>query len=182
MAKRLRRAKAVTPGQRVGTKRRDMRWEAEGEVWDSRFEYEVFRGYRDAGWTVRRCTEADSLTYTRPVRNGVCGKCNSEEVASRHSYQPDLFVSPGPAQQGRKGSTAVDEPAGYFVEAKGYLRADRRSLLRALRKARPDVDLRLVCQRDYRVSAKHSLISWARTFLKCPAAVWTGGPPEWPTS
>src|SRR5690348_8060904 len=86
--------KKKIPGHRVGTKRRDMRWQDEsGEVWDSRFEYEVYRGYKAAGLSIRRCTEADSIRYTRQVRNGVCRKCNSNSVVTEHTYTPDFFIS-----------------------------------------------------------------------------------------
>lgn len=179
MARTVRKPKApVTPGRRIGTKRRDMRWEAEGQVWDSRFEYEVFRGYRDAGIKIRRCTEADSLRYTAPVRNGVCTECHSRGVVTEHTYTPDFFVSVGEANARGAANTGVSSP-GYYLEVKGYLRADRRSLLRALRKALPDVDLRLIAQRDYRVTKQLNLIGWAGKFLKCPAVVWSGGVPRW---
>lgn len=185
MAKRLRKPpRPVTPGVRVGTKRRDMRWQAEGQEWDSRLEYEVFRVYRDAGYNIRRCTAEDSVRYTRPVRNGVCNACGAVSVDSVHSYTADFFVFAGPKAEGGQSAAAdaAVASAGHYLEVKGYLRADRRSLLRALRKARPDVDLRLIAQRDYRVTKTATLTQWARRYLRCPAILWNGGVPDWSDS
>lgn len=177
MARRVRAASAkeVIPGHKVGVKRRDMRWSApDGTEWDSKFEYAVFLGYKEAGLDVRRTTEQDSLFYTRPVRNGACTKCDSCEVVSRHRYTPDLYAGSKDDRQ-RSGLQAP----GYYVEAKGYLRAEQRSLLRALRKARPDVDLRLIVQRDYKVTSKLTITEWARKYLRVRAVVWTGRVPTW---
>lgn len=158
------------PGKRVGTKRRDMRWLApDGVEWDSRFEYEVFRAHEQAGLRVRRCGPEDRVSYTRPVRNAVCGGCGSARVVTTHIYTPDLSVDP---DEGLDGT--------YVVECKGYLRAERRSLLRALVKARPDLRLRLIVQRDYPINKRGTTITeWARKFLKVPVAVWRGTPPDW---
>ena len=172
-------AVSKTPGTRVGTKRRDMRWRApDGTEWDSRFEYEVFLAYTAAGFQTRKATEQDCVTYSRPVRNGVCRKCGALEVATQHRYTPDLFVIPPHA--GKRGGMAQLGP--FSLEVKGYLRAERRSLLRALCKAQPNLHLRLLVQRDYQVTKSLSLTEWARKFLHIPVAVWTGQPPspaEW---
>lgn len=171
-----RASKAFIPGQKVGTKRRDMRWLApDGVEWDSRFEYEVFLAHQKAGLNVRRTTEQDTLSFTRPVRNGTCTNCGSCEVASRHRYTPDLHVD---TEDNREHSGL--ETTGYAIETKGYLRADQRSLLRALRKARPDSDLRAIVQRDYKVG-KGTVCEWFRKFLKMPCVVWAGEVPKWDT-
>jgi len=154
-----------------------MRWEApDGSVWASRFEYEVYRGLKESGVAVRRTDEQDRLFYSRPIRKGTCAACGSSNVVSRHSYCPDLFVSTQQPDERRSGQSAAVPAAGYYIEAKGFFRADRRSLLRSLRKARPDVDLRLVVQRDYRITKRGlSLVQWIRKYLKCPVAIWTTG-------
>lgn len=155
-----------------------MRWEApDGTVWASKFEFEVFLGYQRAGIKVRKTTEHDSVRYTRPVRGGVCTKCTAREVVSEHRYTPDLLVvqeTPGGAAE------QVAEAGDYCLEAKGYLRAERRSLLRALCKERRDLRLRLLVQRDYRVTKSLTLTEWARKYLRIPVAVWTGQfPIQW---
>lgn len=174
MARRTRaaKAKAVTPGHKVGTKRRDMRWEApDGEIWDSRFEYEVYLGLTAQGLQVSRTGSEASLSYTAPIRNGLCADCGSREVVSEHTYTPDLLVR-GPSED---GNGDVVQQAPYFIEAKGYLRSDRRALLRSLRKAHPSVDLRVVVQRDYRATAKRTITEWVIKYLKCPVAIWRPG-------
>lgn len=167
--------KLKTAGSRIGTKFRDMRWMGpDGSVWDSRFEYEVYSGLVKQGLNVRRTTPDDSIPYTHAVRGGLCTVCASNKVVTERSYTPDFFVYTDTALDRNTGS-GVDK--GYFIEAKGYLRADRRSLLRSLRKARPDIDLRLVAQRDYKVG-KSTLTGWASKYLKVPVAVWNGKLPE----
>ncbi len=166
----------VIPGKRVGTKRRDMRWQApDGTVWASRFEYGVFLAHASAGIPVRKCDESDCVRYTRPVRNAACGECGSARVATTHTYTPDLSVDP---EEHRKRK-ALDDDGPYVIECKGYLRADRRSLLRALCKERPDLPLRFIVERDYKVSRSLSITGWIRKFLKKPAVVWDGNPPDW---
>lgn len=176
MARRIRAdAKAVTPGYKVGTKRRDMRWMApDGVEWDSKLEYEVFLAYQKEGKNVRRAGEEDRLFYTSPVRNGACTQCDSCEVVQRHSYTPDLHV--GAEDNRERGGL---QAASHYVEVKGYLRAEQRSLLRSLRKARPDVDLRLIVQRDFKVTSKLTLTEWARKYLRVRVVVWSGRVPTW---
>src|SRR5579885_1009284 len=60
------RGEKISPlGRRIGTHRRDMRWEApDGSVWASRFEYEVYRGLKESGVAVRRTDEQDRLFYS----------------------------------------------------------------------------------------------------------------------
>jgi hypothetical protein len=78
----------------------------------------------------------------------------------------------------KKDSTGAKIWHVYYIEAKGYIRAERRRLLRAFRNARQDIDLRLVVERDYKVTAKLTIVQWARKYLKCPAVVWDGKLPE----
>jgi hypothetical protein len=162
-------------GERVGTKRSDMRWQSpDGSVWASRFEYAVYSALKDKGYDVRKTTEQDRMAYTSPVVNGKCTVCAADRVVTERHYTPDLFVV------SRSGTTAdPEDPSrrGYYIEAKGYLRGDRRSLLRAFRKSGPNCDLRMVVQRDYKVG-KSTLVGWATRLLKVPVTIWTGDLPE----
>jgi len=108
------------------------------------------------------------MAYTSPVRGGRCQKCDSDSVAQEHVYTPDLYVDSKPRPDGKE-----NESSGYYIESKGYLRGSRRALLRHFRKARADVDLRLVIQRDYKVG-KGTLVSWAEKYLKVKVLVWKG--------
>jgi hypothetical protein len=174
--------KAVIAGKRVGTKSRDTRWLAEdGTIWASRFEYAVYSTLKDKGYDVRKTCEQDRMAYASVVANGRCRGCDSTDVVAERHYTPDLFVVP---KRSRPGS-GVEDPTrpgtwGYYLEAKGYLRAERRTLLRAFRKTGPSCDLRLVVQRDYPVG-KSTLTGWANRLLKVPVTVWDGKelPEDW---
>lgn len=172
------KARSSTPGKRVGIKRSDLRWQApDGTIWSSRYEFELFLQLKEQGYNVRKTTEKDSHSYTSPVRGGRCLECDSCKVVQQHSYTPDLFVG----EEGR--SDKPTDPSGYrdyLIEAKGYLRAPRRALLRHFRKARPDLDLRFVVQRDYRVTKHATIVEWARKYLKVPIVVWPGRGTKFP--
>lgn len=156
-----------------------MRWQdPDGTVWASKFEYEVFATLREKGYAVTKTSPEDSLPYASDVKQGRCLECGSKRVVQERSYTPDLFVHTSPSAGGGVQDSGRIR-TGYYIEAKGYLRADRRKLLRCFRKANPDVDLRLVAQRDYKVG-KGTLSSWAVKYLKVPVHIWNGGlPNDW---
>ena len=173
-------SKPAVAGSRVGTKKRDMRWQApDGTVWASRFEYAVYSTLKEKGYDVRKTTEQDRMAYTSPVSSGRCRGCGSDDVVTERHYTPDLFVVPRRGKQRAGLTTDPTNPkrSGYYLEAKGYLRAERRTLLRAFRKTGPSCDLRLVIQRDYPVG-KSTLTGWATRLMKVPVAVWNGDLPE----
>jgi hypothetical protein len=152
-----------------------MRWKTpDGVVWDSKFEAEIFDAYQRAGFQVRKCGAADCLPYTSTVRGASCLQCGSGAVVQAHRYTPDLFIA---AKDAGQSEAVGDGDGAYFVECKGFLRAERRSLLRAFCKAQPDLPLRLVLQRDYKVTPKLTISEWAIKYLRIPVAVWTGQPP-----
>lgn len=157
-----------------------MRWLApDGTVWASRFEYAVYKTLKDKGYDVRKTGEQDRMAYASVVANGRCRGCRSTDVVAERHYTPDLFVVPRRPIAGIRLCEDPTRPGrwGYYLEAKGYLRAERRTLLRAFRKTGPDCDLRLVVQRDYPVG-KSTLTGWASRLLKVPVAVWNGDIPE----
>lgn len=166
-ARAKRSPKPAVLGQRVGTKKSDTRWQdEEGTIWASRFEYQVYVALREHGYAVRRTNGDDSMRYTVDVRGAKCSKCDSSCVVQERTYTPDLFVS--------QRDTASP---GYYVEAKGYIRAEKRRLLRGFVGTRKDIDLRFIVQRDYPVG-KSTLVEWARKYLKIPVHVWDGDIPE----
>jgi hypothetical protein len=148
-----------------------MRFRApDGSEWDSKFEWQVYDVYlRDpvSGRKIRRTVKGsgDTLAYTVPVRNATCDSCGQAKVSKHRSYTPDIFHD-GAGDAGLKGS--------YLIETKGYLRAAERSLLRAFCKARPDIDLRIIYQRDFPVNKGLSITQWTAKYLKIPYAVWRG--------
>lgn len=166
-------SKPVTLGKRVGTKKSDKRWQSlDGQIWASRFEYEVFTALVERGYNVRKCTTQDSLPYTSIVRQGICRKCRSEDVVTLRTYTPDLYVLPP------SGGQSDQDRAGYYIEAKGYLRSERRSLLRSFRKENQGLDLRFIVQRDYNVTDKRTISKWVTDLMKCKVHVWNGDIPK----
>ena len=167
---RLRKVKPPAGGQRIGTKRSDMRFRSpDGSEWDSKFEwqvYDVIIRFAPKG-TIRRTKQggSDTLSYTVPVRDATCNSCGETKVSKHRTYTPDLF---------QNGADAGRQPGSYFIEIKGYLRAAQRSLLRAFCKARPDIDLRIIYQRDFPINKKLSVTQWTAKYLKIPYAVWKG--------
>lgn len=170
MPRQRKAAKPVTAGRRTGTKRRDFRWTApDGTIWASRFEFEVFTALKEQGYAIRKTGPEDSLHYTSTTIGGRCTACGSGKVVQERVFTADLFVD----TTDESGGAGNNVRTGYYLETKGYLRSTRRSLLRAFRKAQPNVDLRLIVQRDYPVG-KGTLTEWATKYLKVPVCVWKG--------
>jgi len=171
-SKRKRRviSKADIHGRRVGTKRSDMRWEdPDGTIWASKWEYGVWLGIsKELGSRAERCSHA--FNYASPVRQATCLHCGSSECVTFRTYTPDFYV--------HNKASADSERGGYYIEAKGYLRPQRRRLLRDFRKARQSIDLRLLFEKDYPATSSMSIVEWARRYLKCPVSVWNGKLPE----
>ena len=143
---------------RVGTKRSDRRWiDPDGEQWASKFEWRVFDHLRSSGANVRRCTSSDSIAYTEPKPNVTCLECGGSECVQERIYTPDLYIVPH----------GGDDKSGYYIEAKGYFRKEKRQLFRHLRKSRADIDLRVVLESDHWVTrGKTRLSNYFDRYLK----------------
>jgi len=76
--------------------------------------------------------EPDSFEYEDPVGNGVCKLCGSTEVVKGRTYTPDFFFP----------ETHV------YVETKGKFDAQSRRIIQNVCEHYPDMDLRMVFQRD----------------------------------
>lgn len=179
-------------GRRVGTKKRDMRWESpEGELFDSYFEYQVISNARLAGVPIRRAIkgtpdspDSDTVSYRhKATGRSRCASCGSTEVYSERSYTSDILLDTALLSKEHSDKDhKAGEPARSHVDVKGYLRSPQRALLRSLNKARPDINLRLLLQRDFSVSKSSTISSWCRRVAKMPYAIWTGSfpkPNEW---
>jgi hypothetical protein len=159
--RRKAKAKVAVGGKRVGNKRSDYRWEApDGTIWASLFEFKVYTALVGAGLPVIKANESYTVKYTSSFPHGYCGDCKSENVIQDRTFTPDLVLP------------------GYVIEAKGYLRADRRKLLRDMRRCLPDYPLRFILERDYKATAKLKLSEWIAKYLRCPVVVWAGSIPE----
>src|SRR5208337_3161975 len=172
------RKPVVYYGKRAGTKRSDRHWiDPEGNIWDSRYEYLVFRAYADAGKEVRRTSKSDTFSFMPEISGGKCRACGATEVGQQRTYTPDLHVTADYPE-----SPTVE----YYIEAKGYLRAKERALLRAFYKANPNAPVRYLLQRDFPIGAvskrtgtKGSIVQWFHKFLpNAKIALWTGGIPD----
>lgn len=160
-------------GQKVGTKRSDRRWQSDdGQLWDSRFEWRVWSVLSEIPTiTVRRCErgKGDSFNYVSNVRGAKCLECDSREVVQERTYTPDLLV---------RRKSEVQHGGGYYLELKGRFPPAKRSLLRAFVKSRPEVDLRLVLEKDGRATPKLDLLEYCHEYLKIPTIVWHGALPD----
>lgn len=171
------RKPVINYGHRTGTKKSDRHWtDPEGNIWDSRYEYLVFRAYAEAGHRVRRTTKGDSFSFVLSIKRGQCGACGSTEVGQLRTYTADLHVT---------ADHTKHEALDYYVEAKGYLRPKERALLRAFYKANPNAPVRYLLQRDFPASKRSkvtgkqgSIVDWFHKFLpNAKLAIWSGNVP-----
>lgn len=90
---------------------------------------------------------------------------------TEHSYIPDFILT-------RSDGTKL------YIEVKGWLRKDDQKKLIAVKKYNPDIDIRIVFDKDNKLSARHKMrySGWAIKY-KFPYAIG-GIPKEWlvPTS
>lgn len=140
--------------------------DGDGIEWASRYESSVYSELRRVlGSRVRKCGEGDAVSYSTPVKRGVCLECESGRVVQQRSYTPDIFVR----------APSSDDPAdGYFIESKGFWPAPKRNLLRSVVSSNPDLDLVLVFQRDLWVTkGKTKYSDYCERYLKgIPYLVW----------
>jgi hypothetical protein len=98
--------------------------------------------------------ESTTIPWVDKVSSGVCFKCGHSEVGQRRNYTPDFEVETGSGVK-------------FTIEVKGYLDDEDRSKLRAIRKQYPDLDLRIVFQRDNRIprtKEKTRYSAWAAKY------------------
>lgn len=165
------KTKNATPGKRTGVKKSDFRWTApDGQIWASRFEYEVYLWLSSHGSNVRKASvEADQVSYTSDIRSGKCLACGtSGRVVKERRYTPDLVET----SSSGKGTEVL-----HYWEVKGYLRQNERSLLREVVSQQALPNLRLLVQQDGRVGAG-TVTSWANRYLKIPVYKWGKFGPE----
>lgn len=164
-------------------KRSDFRWIApDGTIWASRFEWSVYNVLHASSDRYTRTSERDSLSYVQQLSGAVCARCGASEIGKRRHYTPDILFN-GQDTDGRKDQEKVGR--SYYIECKGYLRGPERTLLRAFCKARPDVDLRIIFQRDFPITKPKpgtpslTAVGWVTKYLKRPVQVWQGELGEW---
>jgi hypothetical protein len=153
-------------GRKLNQKRSDFHYTAEdGSTWDSRFEYLVYKGAKDAGCDVRRCEKwVDTIPYSRILPRASCQDCGSNRVSEERGVTFDLFIN-------NRDSAGKED--SYYLESKGYMRGPKRSLYRSLFKDKPDTCVRFVIQSNFKVG-KGTFGGWINKHLGCPWAIWKG--------
>jgi hypothetical protein len=93
--------------------------------------------------------ETIELRYVEPVRSGECTECGSGATVKHRLYTPDFFFP----------------KSGIIVETKGKFDAPGRAIIRNVLASHPDIDLRIVFQRDNWLTKKkkHSYTGWAES-------------------
>lgn len=159
---------------RVGNRRSDRRWkDPEGNIWPSKFEWEVYDTLLRSGVNVRRCDKSDTITYYQPKPNVECLDCGSSRCSQTRTYTPDLHIT----TEGGGGHSH-----GYYIEVKGYFREEKRRLFRCLRQSRKDIDIRCVFASDHWVKkGKTRLSDYFSKYVKnTPFCFWNGDiPGDW---
>lgn len=159
-------------GQKLGTKRKDMRFlSPDGVEWDSKFEWQVWEAARVSNVRLSRADKeggVDTIPYFHQVRGTSCQDCGSARVGKVRGITPDFIVHDW---------HPIGKENGGYLETKGYMRADKRSLYRSLLKERPNLSLCLIIQSDYRVG-KGTFGQWISKILKVPYFHWKGKYPE----
>ena len=85
--------------------------------------------------------ETIQLRYTEPVRSGECLECGAGDVVKHRLYTPDFYFP----------------ETGIIVETKGKFDAPGRSIIQNVLDSHPDIDLRIVFQRDNYLTKKKKM-------------------------
>ena len=107
--------------------------------------------------------EPDSIKYRTKVRNGACGTCGKSDVYQERSYTPDVRFA-----------------NGIYLEIKGKLTPQKRTLMRQFVKCHPELDLRFIFQNDGWLTKRKrtSYSEWAMG-IGCGATVGQAVPSTW---
>lgn len=111
--------------------------------------------------------------HTQLVRRFGKGNVEYEPVkfhyTTKHIYTPDFRV--------RTNSDGDLRPYEWFVESKGYFRQEDMRNLRAVRECNPELDLRIIFQRDSKYRKTMTYSDWAKRY-NFPHAI-AKVPKEW---
>ena len=90
--------------------------------------------------------ELRSFTWYEKKPRAVCKACGSKEIYQQRSYTPDFFL-----------------PNNIIIEVKGRLTSHSRKILIGTRLANPDIDLRIIFDKNNRLykGAKTRYAEWA---------------------
>ena len=82
--------------------------------------------------------EEETFDYISTVRGGVCSACGSTKTGKKRKYTPDFII---PVTSRRLSHRPL------VVEAKGRFPSTDRSKMRDVRKAHPEMDVRILFQK-----------------------------------
>lgn len=112
--------------------------------------------------TIKFDYETGPVPYLSKIRSGQCILCGSKQVAKRRTYLPDFRVG------------------SIILETKGKLTSAERTKFIDIKQSNPELDLRLVFQRDNRIRKGSDIYysDWAKShgFKWC---IGTKLPPKW---
>lgn len=114
---------------------RPQRYKKLGEM-RSKFETQVAKALTNMGVVYEY--ETHTLEYFKPVRNGICADCDSQNTMSCRIYHPDFWLP----------------DYGFYIEAKGKFGQVDRMKMRLVKQYHPDEDIRMVFMRDNLIGRK----------------------------
>ncbi|RMG76683.1 MAG: hypothetical protein D6711_03345 [Chloroflexi bacterium] len=79
------------------------------------------------------------IQYLLPIDRYKCQDCGSDNIGAKRWYTPDFII------ESRKGKNS------FLLEAKGKFTAKDRKKILAVRNSNPDLDIRLLFQRDNKI-------------------------------
>lgn len=171
----MKRKKPKASGK-IGSKRSDLRFQApDGSIWDSKFEWHVWEGAKNADVRLHRADKAgktDTLSYVHNIRNARCQDCGSDRVGSVRGITFDMVM---------RDWHPVGKENGGYLECKGYMRANKRALYRSFFKEKPGFSAAIIIQSNYKVG-KGTFGDWISKILKIPYFHWQGvfpKPSDW---
>jgi hypothetical protein len=90
--------------------------------------------------------EARRFSWSETIAGARCSACSATTCVVTRYYTPDLFFE-----------------NGVIVELKGKLTPRNRKIMKAVREEHPEIDLRIVFQRDNKMGTKkwHRYSDWA---------------------
>jgi len=148
-------------GRKFAQKRSDKSFTSpDGQLWDSKYEHDVYVAIKGTGADVRKCDKSDSFCYHEPKKGGKCLACGSGDVVQERIYTPDLHVCTPP--------NGTDGGSSFFIEVKGYFRQQRRALFGHFLKSNKDVDIRILFEHDGKATAKFTYSEYVERYYKIP--------------
>lgn len=84
--------------------------------------------------------EGEFINYAESIHAAICNECNGTNIAKLRRYLPDFYIP----------------KTNIYIEAKGRFTGDARTKMLAVVTTNPNIDLRMVFQRDDWFNKKHA--------------------------